>query len=115
MSADLDPRDELTERLRALGRRPVDPALQSQHLTAMAAVPASSPLRSLLAGRVKIALAVIGGFLVGATGLASAGAMGPLQPIAKTTVEAVTPFELPDASDHGQKTAAEARAKAKGN
>ncbi len=113
MSDNFEPRDELTERLSALGQHPVSPALQSEHLTAMAGVARGASWRSMLASRVKLGAAVLGGFLIGTTGLASAGAMGPLQPIAKTTVEAVTPFELPDsASDKAKAAVAKAEAKA---
>lgn len=96
MSDNFEPRDELTERLSALGSAPISPALQSEHLTALAGVARGASWRSMLASRVKLGAAVLGGFLIGTTGLASAGAMGPLQPIAKTTVEAVTPFEMPE-------------------
>jgi len=111
MSADLDPRDELTERLAALGRRPVDPAVQSEHLTALAGVRSSSAFRTSLAGRLKVAAGVMAGFLIGATGLTTAGVMGPLQPIAADVVERATPLtELPgSASD-----SASDKAKAKG-
>lgn len=113
MSENFEPRDDLTERLSALGRHPVSPALQSEHLTAMAGVARGASWRSMLASRVKLGAAVLGGFLIGTTGLASAGAMGPLQPIAKTTVEAVTPFELPDSANEKAKAAvAKAEAKA---
>lgn len=109
-----EPQDELTERLGALGRRPVEPSLQSQHLTAMSAVGSQASFASLLASRVKLGAAVLGGFLIGAAGLTTAGAMGPLQPIAKTTVEAVTPFQLPDsASDKAKAKAAERATKEK--
>ncbi|MBW3557878.1 MAG: hypothetical protein KY454_13175 [Actinobacteria bacterium] len=95
MNDSLDPRDELTDRLRALGRQPVDPALQSQHLTRMAGVSAGSTVRGALASRLRVGAALLGGFLLGTTGLATAGALGPLQPIAATGVEAVTPLEVP--------------------
>lgn len=107
MSADLQP-DELTERLAALGRRPVDPALQSEHLTALAGVRSSSAFRASLAGRLKVAAGVMAGFLIGATGLASAGALGPVQGIAATAIEKATPLNgLPDSASD--------KAKAKGH
>lgn len=108
MSAELDPRDELTERLAALGRRPVDPALQSEHLTALAGVRSGSAFRTSLAGRLKVAAGVMAGFLIGATGLTTAGAMGPLQPIAADVVEAVAPVDVPK----GKADEANAKAKA---
>jgi hypothetical protein len=116
MSADLDPRDELTDRLAALGRRPVDPALQSEHLTALAGVRTGSAFRTSLAGRLKVAAGVMAGFLIGATGLTTAGAMGPFQPIAATMVESATPLKgLPkSASDKAKAKGLEKAAKNKG-
>jgi hypothetical protein len=112
MTADLEPRDELTERLRALGRRPVDPSLQSEHLTAMAGVRTGSAFRTSLAGRLKIGAGVLAGFLLGATGLTTAGALGPLQPIAADGVEAATPLKhLPDSASTKAKEKAEKAAK----
>jgi hypothetical protein len=95
MTEDLDPRDPLTDRLRALGRTPVDPALQSDHLTAMAGVRGGSVFRNALAQRLKLAAGVMAGFLLGASGLTAAGALGPLQPIAAKAVEAVAPVDVP--------------------
>ena len=109
MSDSLDPRDELTERLAALGRQPVDPALQSQHLTAMASVRGDrSVFRASLAGRLKIGAGVLGGFLLGASGLATAGALGPLQPIVAERAAEVANVDLPQ----GPKDKAEKAAKA---
>ena len=65
--------DDLESRLRALGSEPVDPALQSRHLTAMAAV----HWRRSRLGRAKVVGAFVAGIVLGGTGLASAGAMGP--------------------------------------
>lgn len=110
MNDSFESHDELTERLGALGRHPVAPSLQSQHLTAMSAVGTQASFRTMLASRVKLGAAVLGGFLIGATGLTTAGAMGPLQPIAKTTVEAVTPFELPETASDKAKAKAAKRA-----
>ena len=110
MSDTSDPRDELTERLAALGRQPVDPALQSQHLTAMASVSAGrSAFRTSLAGRLKVAAGVLAGFLLGASGLTAAGAMGPLQPIAAKVASDVANVEVPQ----GPKDKAEKAAKVK--
>jgi hypothetical protein len=114
MTSDLDPRDDLTDRLRALGQRPVDPALQSEHLTALAGVRSGSAFRTALAGRAKVAAGVFAGFLIGATGLTTAGAMGPLQPIAADVVEAATPLkELPESASAKAKEAREKGAAAK--
>lgn len=112
MSAELDPRDDLTDRLRALGQRAVDPALQSEHLTALAGVRSGSAFRTSLAGRLKVGAGVLAGFLLGATGLTTAGAMGPLQPIAARTVEAVAPVDVPKGKADQAKENAEKEAKA---
>ena len=105
MTADHD----LTDRLRAFGQRPVDPALQSEHLTALASVRGGrSVFRASLAGRIKVGAGVLAGFLLGASGLTAAGAMGPLQPIAADVVEAVAPVDVPKGkSDEAKAKAAE--------
>jgi hypothetical protein len=96
-------------RLHALGTEPINPALQSAHLTAIAGVRSGSVFGRSLAGRLKVGAGVLAGFLLGATGLTTVGAMGPLQPIAATAVEAVTPINVP----HGAKDkAADAQDKA---
>jgi len=52
MSADHDSTDPVISRLRAYGQHPVDPALQSEHLTALASVRSGgSVFGSSLAGR----------------------------------------------------------------
>ena len=113
MSADLDPRDDLTDRLRALGQRPVDPALRSEHLTAMAGAGRGSAFRTSLAGRLKIGAGVLAGFLLGATGLTTAGALGPVQSIAATAVEHATPLKgLPESASTKAKEKADKEAKA---
>jgi hypothetical protein len=68
--------DDLVARLRALGSRPVDPAVASGHLTAMAAV---RPGRARPVGRLqrlKVGAAFAAGIVLGGTSLASAGVMG---------------------------------------
>jgi hypothetical protein len=117
MNEQLDPRDDaIVSRLRALGTQPVDPALQSQHLTAMAGVRRSSAFRTSLAGRLKVAAGVFAGFLLGASGLATAGALGPLQPIVAEKAAEVANVELPqgpkDKAEKAEKAAKEARVKA---
>ena len=117
MNESLDPRDDaVVSRLRALGTQPVDPALQSQHLTAMAGVRRGSAFRTSLAGRLKIAGGVMAGFLLGASGLATVGALGPLQPIVAERAAEVANVELPQGpKDKAEKAAKKAReAKAKG-
>jgi len=84
MDADPDP---LAQRLRDLGRLPVDAATSSRHLQAMARVGRST---GRLRGRLKIGLAFAAGLLIGGTGLASAGALpGPAQDAARTTLSKV--------------------------
>lgn len=90
-----EPEDGLTARLRALGQHPIDPATQSHHLTAMADAAATPRLLATLGNRVRVAVALVVGFALGTTGLASAGALGPLQPIASSTLEKVG-VEVPD-------------------
>jgi hypothetical protein len=81
MDEHIDPQDhETVERLRAFGRRPVDPPTASAHLTAMAdAAPRRSPWRT----KVAVAGAFLAGLLLGGTGLATAGALpDPAQEVA---------------------------------
>ena len=95
-----EPEDGLTARLRALGQLPVDSATQSRHLTAMAEAAAAPTLFGTLGNRVRVAVALIVGFMLGTTGLASAGALGPLQPIASTTLAKVG-IDVPHPDDAG--------------
>ena len=79
--------DFLAERLRDLGRQPVDPATTSRHLSAMAAVGGSS---GRFWTRLKVGAAFGAGLLIGGTGLASAGALpGPAQGVANKTLAKV--------------------------
>lgn len=88
----MDDTDPLAERLRDLGRRPVDPATASQHLTAMA----SAGSRPRTWTRAKVGAAFFAGLLVGGTGLASAGALpGSVQDAAHTTLAQVG-VQVPD-------------------
>ncbi|MDQ1508783.1 MAG: hypothetical protein QOG50_627 [Actinomycetota bacterium] len=69
---------ELAGRLAALGKEPVDPAIASAHLTAIAAVPtgrARRPVRGRFV-RGKVAAAFAAGLVLGGTSLASAGVLG---------------------------------------
>lgn len=107
--SDFEPRDWLTERLHTLGAQPIDPAAQSQHLTAMAEAAVAPSLLGTLGSRLRIAAAVGVGVLLGATGLTTAGALGPLQPIASRAVEAATPLDVPnDGHGHGKGKSADA-------
>lgn len=80
--------DDLISRLRAFGRRPVDPDLAARHLSAMAApTPADAPRRH---HRLRVVAAFAVGLLAGTTGLATAGALpNGVQEIAHTTLGSV--------------------------
>ena len=69
---------ELAGRLRALGQTPVEPAVASAHLTAIAAVPTGRSVRLVRARfvRSKVVAAFAAGLLLGGTSLASAGVLG---------------------------------------
>jgi hypothetical protein len=69
---------ELAGRLRALGQTPVEPAVASAHLTAIAAVPTGRGVRLVRARfvRSKVVAAFAAGLLLGGTSLASAGVLG---------------------------------------
>jgi hypothetical protein len=65
--------DDLISRLRAFGRRPVDPGLAARHVSAMAALsPADAPRHH---HRLRVVAAFAVGLLAGTTGLATAGAL----------------------------------------
>lgn len=100
MNETFEPEDGLIARLRALGQMPVDSATQARHLTAMAEAAAAPTLFGTFGNRVRVAVALVVGFLLGTTGLASAGALGPLQPIASTTLEKVG-INVPHPDDAG--------------
>ena len=100
MNETFEPEDGLIARLRALGQMPVDSATQSRHLTAMAEAAAAPTLFGTLGNRVRVVVALVVGFMLGTTGLASAGALGPLQPIASTTLEKVG-INVPHPDDAG--------------
>lgn len=74
--------DELEQRLRALGSRPVDPAVAEEHHLAMRGVVPSPPRRFQFGWRAVTAAALVG-FLAGSTGLAAAGTLpDPAQDLA---------------------------------
>jgi hypothetical protein len=94
---DGDNDDELVDRLAAFGRQPVPPAAQGRHLLAIAAVDHQrrQPIWRRHARRAG-AIAILGaGALVATTGLAAAGALGPLQPVVAKGIEAATPLKVP--------------------
>jgi hypothetical protein len=69
---------ELARRLAALGTEPVDPAVASAHLTAIAAAQPRRALRPVRGRfvRGKVAAAFAAGLVLGGTSLASAGVLG---------------------------------------
>lgn len=77
---------ELEGRLRAVGTQPIDPRLQSAHLTQMAGAVQSSRRRA----KVRVAGIVVAGVLVGSTSLAAAGALpDPAQHLAHRALDNV--------------------------
>lgn len=64
--------DSVISRLTSLGEQPIDPALASQQLTAIAITPAREPW---FRQKLQVAAALVVGLLVGSTGLAAAGAL----------------------------------------
>lgn len=103
----MDEHDDVIERLKALGRRPVDPALQSAHLTAMAAVRPRARW-----SRVRVAAAFLAGLLLGGSGLAAAGALpDPAQNVAhkafaEVGVQVPQPERYHDAAECGDEVKA---------
>ena len=82
----MEEHDEIQERLRGLGMHPVDPALRSAHLTAMAQL---RP-RRLLGSKLRVATAFLAGLLLGGSGLAAAGALpDPAQRVAHGVLDQV--------------------------
>ena len=88
----MDERD-VTERLRALGRRPVPTETRAHHLQQLAGTPARRPKRF---GRVAVAAAAMIGFLAGSTGLAVAGALPDTAQDVAHDVLAVVRVDVPE-------------------
>ena len=83
---------DITERLRAVGRQPVDPAVQSAHLTRLAQTSRPRSLRPKL----RTAAVFLAGLLVGSSGLAAAGALpDPVQHAAHRVLDKVG-VDVPD-------------------
>ena len=97
---------ELEGRLRAAGRQPIDPGLQSAHLTQMASAVQSSRRRA----KVRVAGIVVAGVLVGSTSLAAAGALpDPAQHFAHRALDNVG-VKVPDPQRyHGPECGAEVK------
>ncbi|MEA3076553.1 MAG: hypothetical protein QOF60_1461 [Actinomycetota bacterium] len=89
--------DDLIKRLTAFGRAPVPPAEQGRHLGAIAtlAQEGRKPMWRRNARRAGVIATLGAGMFVATTGLAAAGALGPLQPVVAKGVEAATPFQVP--------------------
>lgn len=90
-----EPRD-LTDQLRALGERPIDPARAADDLAAMAAVSDEAlvvgpdPRRTGFWTRARVGAAFLAGLLIGGTGLASADALpDPAQRVAHSVLGTV--------------------------
>ena len=97
---------ELEGRLRAVGTRPIDPDLQSAHLTQMASAVQSARRRA----KVRVAGIVAAGVLVGSTSLAAAGALpDPAQHFAHRALDSVG-VEVPGPERyHGPECGAEVK------
>jgi len=64
--------DSVISRLTSLGEQPIDAALASEQLTAIAITPAREPW---FRQKLQVAAALVAGLLIGSTGLAAAGAL----------------------------------------
>jgi hypothetical protein len=85
--------NEITQRLREAGERPVPGDVRSDHLHRMRA---ASPARPKRFGRLAVAAAAFVGFAVGSTGFAMAGALpGPAQGVAHQVLSVVQ-VDVPD-------------------
>jgi hypothetical protein len=104
----MDDHDQLIDRLRAIGAEPVDPALQASHLAAMADATTRRP--ASLWPKLRVAAALLVGFLVGTTGLATANALpDPAQQIAHSVLGQVG-IDVPQPDRyHGPECGAEAK------
>jgi hypothetical protein len=102
----MDEHDGLERRLRAMGEQPVEPSLQSAHLTAMVRVAPRHGLRPKL----RAAGIFLAGLLVGGSGLAAAGALpDPAQHAAHRALGAVG-VDVPDPDRyHGPECGAEVK------
>jgi hypothetical protein len=97
---------DLEGRLRSLGGHPIEPRLQSAHLTQMATAARSSRRRA----KAKVAGIVAAGVLVGSTSLAAAGALpDPAQHLAHQALDTVG-VDVPDPERyHGPECGPEAK------
>lgn len=89
--------NEITQRLREAGERPVAGNVRSDHLHRMRA---AAPARPKRFGRLAVATAAFVGFAVGSTGFAMAGALpGPAQGVAHQVLSVVQ-VDVPDGKPH---------------
>ncbi len=87
----MDEHEDLRQRLRALGTQPIEPTLQSAHLTMLAAAG-----RRSLRPKLRTAGVFLAGLLVGGSGLAAAGALpDPAQHAAHRVLDEVG-IQVPD-------------------
>lgn len=102
----MEEHEDVRRRLGAIGTQPVDPALQSAHLTALAQMPARRSLRPKL----RTAGVFLAGLLVGGSGLAAAGALpDPAQHAAHRVLDGVG-IDVPDPERyHGPECGAEVK------
>ena len=81
-------RDDLIDRLRALGEEPVAPTTHAEHLRMLATATPEAPPRRF--GHLAVAAAAAIGFVAGSTGLAVAGALpDPAQDVAHDVLSVV--------------------------
>lgn len=86
LTRSMNENDDLIHRLAGLGQQPVDPDVAARHLSTMT----PRPGRQVIAHKLRVAGAFALGLFVGATGLASAGALpDPMQEVAHHTLGAV--------------------------
>lgn len=100
--------DEITQRLRDSGNRPVPGEVRSSHLSRMHAA-RPTVQRPTRFGRVAVAAAAFAGFAVGSTGFAIAGALPePAQQVAHDVLATVN-VDVEDPKNRGQCISAAAR------
>lgn len=100
----MDEHEELIERLREVGRQPIDPSVRSVHLLAI------ERGRPAVSSKLRVAGAFLAGLLVGGSGLAVAGALpDPAQAVAHDVFERVGVQVPQPERHHGPECGPEAR------
>lgn len=98
----MDEHEDLIQRLRDAGRRPIDPTVRSTHLASLECRP------TLLRSKLRVAGAFLAGLLVGGSGLAAAGALpDPAQNVAHNVFEKVGVQVPQPERHHGEECGAE--------